>query len=150
MAHETKGVCENHMSRPSFITLLGAILVATGVFAGEAGKTIPAGSTIYVDAADGFDVYMAAAIQKKKVPVSVVTDREKADYVLEALAHHEEKGWASKIFLGHRDSTDATVRLINIKTGDVVWAYAVHKKNSFRANQSTAEACAKHLKKVVR
>lgn len=138
------------MSIRSLTAVFAALLVAFCAFAGEAGKTIPAGSKIYVDAAEGFDVYMAAAIQKKKVPVSVVTDKEKAHYVMEARAQHEEKGWASKIFLNHRDSTDATVRLVDVKTGEVVWAYSVHKKNSARANQSTAEACAKHLKEVVR
>jgi len=66
----------------------------------------------------------------------------------EGVAQHEDKNWASKIFLGHRDASEATIKLINARTGDVVYAYAVHKKNSMRANQSTAEACAKHLKKI--
>ncbi|MEN6532396.1 MAG: hypothetical protein ABFD89_01960 [Bryobacteraceae bacterium] len=112
-------------------------------------KKIPAGSRIYVDAEKGFDAYLTAALGKKKVPVTVVADRDKADYVLEGLSSHEEKGWASKIFLGHRDTSEATIKLVNIKSGEVVYAYAVHKKNSARASQSTAEACAKHLKEAI-
>lgn len=32
------------------------------------------------------------------------------------------------------------------KSSELVWAYAVDKTNAMRANQSTAEACAKHMK----
>jgi TolB-like protein len=131
-------------------TLASIILLLVAASAGMAqAKTIPPGSKIYVDAEKGFDAYLTAALGKKKVPVSVVTDKEKADYVLEGLATHEEKGWASKIFLGHRDTSEATIKLIDIKSGDVVYAYAVHKKNSVHANQSTAEACAKHMKEAI-
>jgi hypothetical protein len=41
------------------------------------------------------------------------------------------------------------VKLVEIKSGEIVWAYAVHKKNSARGSQSTAEACAKHMKGAV-
>ena len=40
------------------------------------------------------------------------------------------------------------MKLIHKGSEEVIWAYAVHKKNSVRANQSTAEACAKHLKSI--
>ena len=126
-----------------------AILAMATLFGTAQVKKIPAGSRIYVDAEKGFDAYLTAALGKKKVPVAVVADKEKADYVLEGLSTHEEKGWASKVFLGHRDTSEATIKLIDIKSGEVVYAYAVHKKNSVRANQSTAEACAKHLKEAI-
>lgn len=113
-------------------------------------KVIPSGSKVFVESSDGFDIYLAAAFQKKKVPLVVVSDREKADFILEAQSRHEEKGWASKIFLNHRDTSEAAVRLIRASDGEVVWAYAVHKKNSVRAHQSTAEACAKHIKEMIR
>ncbi len=113
------------------------------------GKSIPPGSKIYVEAEKGFDTYLIAALDKKKVPLTVVSDKDKADFRLEAMSSHEEKGFASKVFLGHRDSSDATMKLVNVKTSEVVYAYSVHKKNSARANQSTAEACAKHLKEAM-
>jgi len=34
--------------------------------------------TVYIDAKDGFDTYISAAITKKNVPVDVVTDQTKA------------------------------------------------------------------------
>lgn len=112
-------------------------------------RRVPAGSKIYVDAEKGFDVYLTAALAKKKVPVSVVAEKEKADYVLAGISAQEDKNWASKIFLGHRDTSEATVKLVDVKSSEVVFAYSVHKKNSARGHQSTAEACAKHLKKAI-
>lgn len=55
-----------------------------------AGPSVPAGSKVYIDAGDGFDTYLTAALQKKKVPIVVVVDKEKADYELSACAwsHH--------------------------------------------------------------
>jgi hypothetical protein len=36
--------------------------------------------------------------------------------------------------------------LVEMKSGEVVYSYAVHKGNSYRGKQSAAEACAKHMK----
>ena len=134
------------MKKAVFVALALSLVTSLGL---AQGKKIPAGSKIYVDAEKGFDAYLTAALGKKKVAVSVVSDKAKADYVLEGLSSHEDKSWASKIFLGHRDTSEATIKLIEISSGDIIYAYAVHKKNSMRANQSTAEACAKHLKEAV-
>lgn len=141
--------CHSHGAcRPVSILFLAAA-VSLCLFSAETMKKIPAGSKVFVDAEKGFDTYLAAALQKKNVPVTVVADKDKADYVLTGSSMHEDKNWASKIFLGHRDTTEATVKLIDLKSGEIVWAYAVHKKNSVRGNQSTAEACAKHMKDAV-
>ena len=48
----------------------------------------------------------------------------------------------------HSDE-QASVKLINLKTGEVVFAYAVNKKNTLHGSQTIAEACAKHLKDYV-
>lgn len=119
------------------------------LFSANTIKKIPKGSTIFVDADKGFDTYLAAALQKKSVAVKMVAEKEKADYILTGSSLHEDKNWASKIFLGHRDTSEATVEMIEVKSGEIVWAYAVHKKNSARGNQSTAEACAKHLRDAI-
>jgi hypothetical protein len=128
---------------------LALFAVALSALAFAQDRRIPAGSKIYVEAEKGFDTYITAALDKKKVPLVVVADKEKADFVLAAASSFEEKSFASKVFLGHRDSSDATMKLVNVKSGEVVFAYSVHKKNSARGNQSTAEACAKHLKEAM-
>ena len=131
----------------SFLLLLLLNLSA----AGAAEPTIAAGSKIYVVAADGFDTFLAAALARKKVDLVVVTDREKADYLLEATSHSEKAGWAQTIFLQQPGSNeDASVRLVKRDTSEVVFAYAVHKRNSAHGRQSTAESCAKYLKRAIR
>jgi co-chaperonin GroES (HSP10) len=63
----------------------------------------------------------------------------------------EKTTWAKVIFLKQTGSKEeASMKVVNIKTGDVVFAYAVHKRNSVHGKQSSAEACAKHLKEIVR
>lgn len=131
------------------MTTLMLGLCSISLVAGEPTNKIPAGAKMYVDAEKGFDSYLIAALTKKKVPLQVVADKSAAEYVIEGYANHEDKNWASKVFLGHRDTSEATIKVIYLKTSEVVYAYAVHKKNSVRANQSTAEACAKHLKSIV-
>ncbi len=50
-------------------------------------------------------------------------------------------------FTGQIHSDDAaSIQMIDRKTDAVVFAYAVNKKNTWHGQQTTAEACAKHLK----
>jgi hypothetical protein len=113
--------------------------------------TVPVGSKIYVSPEGGFDTFLTAALNKKHVQVIVVADRAKADFVLEALSQSEKAGWARTVFLAQTGSNEeASVKLVNVKTSEVVFAYAVHKRNSVHGKQSSAEACAKHLREVVR
>jgi len=113
-------------------------------------RVVPAGSTVFVQAEDGFDTYLDAAIRSKHVPVVIVTTKEKADYSLEGVSDHVKAGWAKTVFLGQIHSDEqAGIRLVNNKTGEVVFAYAVNKKNSLHGRQTAAEACAKHLKDVI-
>jgi hypothetical protein len=110
-----------------------------------------AGSKIFVEGDQGFDVFLSAALNKKNVPVSVVADKSQADFILEASSQSEKSGWARTIFLGQTGSNEeASIRLINVKTTEVVFAYAVNKRNSVHGKQSSAEACAKHLKDFVK
>jgi hypothetical protein len=127
------------------------ILSVASSFIGLAeDRTVASGSKVFVEAADGFDTYLDAALRKKHVPLVVVTDKEKADYALEGVSDHVKAGWAKIVFTGQVHSDEqAGIRLINIQTGEVVFAYAVNKKNSLHGRQTAAEACAKHLKEVV-
>jgi hypothetical protein len=43
----------------------------------------------------------------------------------------------------------ASIQVVDLKSGEVVFAYSVHKANSARGKQSTGEACAKHLKEKI-
>ena len=95
---------------------------------------------------DGFENYLAAAFAKKKVQLVLVTDRDKADYILSGTSEDKKAGWAKIVFLGdiHSDA-DASVTLTDKKSSAILFAYSVNKKNTLHGAQTTAEACAKHL-----
>jgi ActR/RegA family two-component response regulator len=105
------------------------------------------GATIYVSGDEAFANYISAAIAKKHVPVTVVADKDKAEYELQVSAETEKAGWARIIFTGQtRSNENAAVRLVNRKTSEVIFAYAYMMHNAVRGKQSAAESCAKHLK----
>jgi hypothetical protein len=139
------------------LTLLLALLVTTSSLAQEGksvdenAKPILKGSKVYVAPMEGgFDTFLVAAIVKKQVPVTVVTDKTKADYEISGIAESEKAGWAKMLFMGSQQSRElASVKVVEVKSGDVVYGYAVHKGNSYRGKQSAAEACAKHLKEKI-
>ncbi len=96
---------------------------------------------------NGFDIYVTAAIDKKHVPVVIVADRSKAEFEVTGLAETDKAGWAKMLFMGSQQTNEsASVKMVNLKTGAVVFAYSVNKANSVHGKQSAAEACAKHMK----
>jgi len=114
-------------------------------------KLIPPGSRVYVaPMKDGFDTFVIAGIMKKKVPVVVVTSREKADYEITGISESEKAGWAKMLFMGSSSSSEqASIKIVEIKTDEVVFGYSVNKGNSVRGKQSAGEACAKHMKESI-
>jgi len=137
------------------LAALGLALVLCGVAAGQEGKSVEQsakaverGSRIYIAPIEGgFETFLAAAIIKKQVPVVVVMDRAKADYEITGIANTEKAGWAKMLFMGVDNSNDmASIKVVYLKSDEVVYGYSVRKGNSYRGKQSAAEACAKHLK----
>lgn len=115
-------------------------------------KPIPSGARIFVaPMPGGFETYLVAGIVKKKVPLVVVTDTTKADFEITGVSETDKAGWAKMLFMGTDASREtASIKVVNKNTGEVVFGYSVHKGNSVRGKQSSAEACAKHLREVIR
>jgi len=111
-------------------------------------ERIPSGARVYVaPMANGFDNYVTAGLQQKKVPLVVVADRSKAEYEITGIAETDKASWAKMLFMGSQQTNEtASVKMVNLKTGAVIFAYSVHKVNSVRGKQSAGEACAKHIK----
>lgn len=110
---------------------------------------------IYIEAQNGFESYISAAIVKKHVPAVVTKNKDEATFVLTSAVEGKEESSGSKVarclFLycaGIQGTQTATVQLVNAQTQDVAWAYNVHK-GSASAYQSTSEAIAKHLKEFL-
>jgi hypothetical protein len=112
----------------------------------ESMKITP-GSRVYIAPMDGFENYLAAALGKKKVPLIPVFDQSQADYVISGTSVDKKAGWAKIVFMGNIHSDNAaSVTMTDKRTGAIVYAYAVDKKSTMHGQQTTAEACAKHLK----
>ena len=134
------------MKKPTAILVLILIMVGAAYAQHSVAVNLPAGSSVYIEPMNGFENYLAAALQKKKVQVTLVADRDAADFVITGSAQHEKAGWAKVAFEHDIHSDDqASISVINAKTSQVVFAYSVNKKNTWHGDQTTAEACAKHL-----
>ncbi len=126
-----------------------AMLCSLAVLA-QSSKTqgkIPANSKVFVAPMGGFEDDLKAAIQSKKVPVVLVTDKDQADYEITGTSDTEKASAAKKaIMLDWHSNEQASITVTDHKTGEVIFAYSVNKKSSVHGKRSTAEACAKHLK----
>jgi hypothetical protein len=109
---------------------------------------IAANSRIFVAADDGFGIYLTAALEKKQVPLTVTVDKAKADYELDGVSEHDTAR-KSTFFRSRHSDDDASVQLVDIRTGDVVFAYSVDKKSTLHGRQTVAESVAKHLREMV-
>lgn len=132
----------------------GLVLTAqqSAPYVSEGGKKIPAGSNVFVSPMPGgFETYLVAGLVKKKVPLAIVADITKADYQISGISETVKAGWAKMLIMGTDMSREqASIKVVELKTGEVVFGYTVHKGFSIRGKQSAAESCAKHLKNVVR
>jgi hypothetical protein len=133
---------------------------------------IPPNATVYIEPMDGYETYLAAAIAKKQVPLILVADKTKADYVITSTVSHrssappavvinntnangggnpgfEEAGRRAEAQRAARGSTSASISVIDAHSSQIIFAYAVGKSANTNQVQSTAEACAKHLKEFI-
>jgi hypothetical protein len=109
--------------------------------------------TLYVQPSeDGFETYITAAMLKKKVPVTVVTKSDSADYVLKAAdVDVQKETTGSKVvkclFASCSGTEDKASTSVQLTKGDaVVWSYAVNKGRGAKNRQSMAESIAEHFK----
>jgi opacity protein-like surface antigen len=116
-----------------------------------ANKVIPAGSKVFIAPMEnGFQDYLKAALQAKKVPVVVVEDKASADFEITGHSDTQKAGTAKKVIMfDWRSNEQASIQVTNLKTSQVAFAYSANKPSSAHGKKSTAEACAKHLKEKI-
>jgi hypothetical protein len=140
---------------PSAATLVATPVapapVSPTIMLGKPTSHLFRGARIYIAPIDGgYDIYLTAALQKKQVPVVVVIDRSKADFEIAGATDTEKAGWAKMFFIGTDHSNEqASIKIADVKTGEIVYGYNVNKHNSVRGKQSSSEACAKHIKENI-
>lgn len=110
---------------------------------------IQGGSRVYVadiDGLPGFENNLVAAFQKKQVNLIVVADRSRADFEINGFAQSQKAGWAKIIFGTGLPESEASMQLVNLRTGVVAYAVASYRVDSLNGNKSTAEHLAKNLR----
>jgi hypothetical protein len=115
------------------------------------GAKIPSGSKVFVSPMEGgFENFIIAGFQKKGVPLVVMANNDKADYEISGIEESEKAGWAKMLFMGSQQSREqGSIKITDLKTNAVIFAYSVHKGNSYKGKQSAGEACAKHIKEII-
>ena len=110
---------------------------------------IPAGSKVYVEniaGLPGFENNLVASFQKKQVDLLIVADRSLADFEVTGFAESEKAGWANIIFGSGLPESEASIQMLNIRTGVIAYAVASYRVDSLNGNKSTAEHLAKNLR----
>jgi hypothetical protein len=145
----------SHFRAMLSLTVIMLLALISGSAAAEdqpANKAkVPGGAKVYVASiGDGFDTFLKSALAKKKVPVQVVDTREAADYEITGVAESQKASTAKKVLFGDwRSREEASLRLTDVKSSEVVWSYSYNTTSSYHGKQSAAESCAKHLKEAM-
>lgn len=134
-------------------------------------QQIKSGATVYIEPMEGYETYLAAAFIKEHVPLVVVADKDKAEYIITStVAHKDLKGSQSPVIVNNSDTdafnlgwqqgqanaaakralgeTSASIALIDPRSSQVIFAHAAGKTGTNQL-QKTAEDCANHLKKFI-
>ncbi len=83
---------------------------------------LPTESRIFISAMQGnLDGFISAEILKRKLPVSLTTDENSADYVLTGSSIKADDKWYHVAF-GGKDKNEGNVALLRVKDKTIVWA----------------------------
>jgi hypothetical protein len=137
-----------------FAAMFVALMLSPELFAQSSAKAadqIPQGSKVFIaPMPNGFDGFLKAAIEKKKLPLEIVEDKSKAEFQITGASESQKASAAKIIIMGNWHSVeDASIQVASLSSGEVVFAYSVHEKASTHGRQSAAESCAKHLKEKI-
>jgi|SRR5262245_44099101 len=108
-------------------TYLGLLLILVSAMAVVHGKEkeklrVPTGSKIFIAPMEGnLHPFIAAEIIKKKLPVTVVTEENDAEFILSGASIKGDDKWYHTVF-GGKDKNEGSVQLINVKDKSLVWA----------------------------
>lgn len=142
------------------LTSVAAFTLTTNVFAQEvpappslnpAPTTLSVGARLYAEPTP-FGMALAAALIKKHVPVTTVTDKTKAEFILSETSEAKKEGTGERIakiamlgmFAGSGKSFEATVTVANTE-GSIVFAHSVKKGDFKKAAEDVANAIKKSL-----
>jgi len=110
------------------------------------------GAKVFLEPMGGFEELLSHELAKQKVPIVLVQEREKADFVMSGEAHLKQHGWlAANVLYPHGR---AFVSIKEAHTGNQVFVYDSHRVDS---NETSGEiykiwagSCATRLKKEMK
>lgn len=149
--------------------MLICVLLAFSTIGIAQAPQLKSGSTIFIEPMDGYETYLAAAITKKQVPLIVVTDKAKAGYIITSTVSQHAPSQPAVVVNNTTNvnsggypgsgfpragtatlgSANASISVVDVHSSQVIFAYSVGKRGNTNQLQSTAEACAKHLKEFI-
>jgi hypothetical protein len=84
---------------------------------------IPDGSRIFVAKMErDLDQYITSEISKKKLPVTLVTNEQEADYVITGAALKGDTKWYQSVLGTAKDKNEGSIQVYSAKSRTMVWA----------------------------
>src|SRR5207253_11335309 len=86
-------------------------------------------TSVFLTPMNGFENYLAAAFERKRVPLTVVAEQARAADVIMRASEGKKPGAMKMLVFGqiHADNA-AGIQMVDQRTSAVVFAYAVNKK----------------------
>lgn len=131
-------------------TAVGMIAIFACLSHAQTAGSIPADVKIYIDPASGFDTYLAAAVQKYHVPLTITTQKDGADYEFQALGTAEATPASEWLLYWIHGYGEAGMRVINLHTGDTVFFSPLNRNAELHDWSTAARACAGRLRIAVK
>jgi hypothetical protein len=123
----------------------------SAVLAAPSAPVFAPGAKLFIAPMDGFEQFLSDAILKKKVPVVVVNERAKADFLVSGGARVKKRGFLTGMVLNDHGGGDISIN--DALTGKSVFACKFNRVDQGLADgyiyQGWASNCAKHLKKML-
>ena len=98
------------------LILLFALFALPQALGQEASKVIPPNSKVFVaPMPDGFDEFLKAAIEKKKVPLQIVANKDQADYQITGQSDTQKASTAKKVIMWDwRSNEQASIQVSSL------------------------------------
>ena len=132
---------------------VAAVLLTSSVLYAQLATKIEPNTIVYVEDSE-FGQALSAGLLKKKVPLLVTTNKEKATLFINETSKAEKEGTGERVakvialgmFAGSGKSYEASVTMTN-SDGIVLFAHNAKKSDVRRAAEDVAERLEEHMKR---
>jgi hypothetical protein len=139
------------METPMRISALAVLLLSC--VPAFAQSPLPSDSKVFIEPMNGFETYLSAAIRDEHVPLVVVLDKDKADYVVTGVWRETEAGFTGNGSLVRpirtRINNSASISIVDPKSTAVVFSASTQQTKTHQASKEVAEDLAKQLGKAM-